>query len=55
VLCGRPMLAVTGLLFEFMQKETRVSHNPTELFCGREELALLGKLFLLINDRMRFD
>jgi hypothetical protein len=25
------------------------------LYCGREELALLGKLFRLINERMRFD
>ena len=32
-----------------------MSHSPTELYCGREELALLGKLFRLINERMRFD
>ncbi len=50
-----PMIMIPNIVFTFYDRETRMNHSPTELYCGREELALLGKLFRLINERMRFD
>jgi hypothetical protein len=46
------LLKIENLLITKEGKVTNICHNDVRLSCQKEELALLGKLFTLINSRV---
>jgi hypothetical protein len=49
---NKELLKIDSLLITKEGKVTNISHNDVKLSCQKEELALLGKLFTLINSRV---